>query len=349
MMAFSGQKLSRKNIALVIFIQICLAVLLVTVYQMSNTQKEWISNQLDKTQFEHSKVILLWTYPFGQKFKLNECPPHLDQSGCFFTDNRELYSLANVVIFHHKDVSRTKTQLPQGPRHIYQYWIWFNMESPSHTRNLHFMENKFNFTMSYRADSDIFTPYGYLENKKSDQNFTIPTKTNLVAWIVSNWYPTSKRIQYYKELKQYVTIDIYGKRHLPLSSDIQVDTLSKYKFYLSFENSAHEDYITEKLWYNALTSGTVPIVMGPSRKNYERFIPSHSFIHVDDFPSAQELAAYLLELDKDDQKYQQYFNWRAMYQSSGQFDWEHIYCKVCKALEAAPVYRTRPSIEKWFR
>ena len=42
-----------------------------------------------------------------------------------------------------------------------------------------------------------------------------------------------------------------------------MDFISKYKFYLAFEN-AHmcKDYITEKLHKNSFLSGTVPIIYG---------------------------------------------------------------------------------------
>ncbi|XP_018414742.1 PREDICTED: alpha-(1,3)-fucosyltransferase 6-like [Nanorana parkeri] len=175
------------------------------------------------------------------------------------------------------------------------------------------MDNLINLTMSYRADSDIFTPYGWLEKNDGTINFTIPEKSKIVAWAVSNWNPRSRRVQYYDQLKKYLHVDIYGGQHLPLPRNVHLQTISTYKFYFAFENSIHVDYITEKLWINSLESGTVPVVLGPTRANYERFIPPDSFIHVDDFSSAQELASYLLRLDKDDQKYQQYFNWRSIY------------------------------------
>uniref|UniRef100_A0A8C5W6B5 Fucosyltransferase n=1 Tax=Leptobrachium leishanense TaxID=445787 RepID=A0A8C5W6B5_9ANUR len=350
-MATGGQIPTWMKVVLLISIQICLVIFLFMVDQGEDGRGKIISKVLKEARLdstESTNVILIWTYPFDQRFPLNQCPPHLDSSRCLFTDDRELYFSADAVVIHHREVSFTSTQLPQGPRNIKQYWIWFNLESPNHSQNLHFMEKKFNLTMSYRADSDIFAPYGYLQKHNSLENFTIPKKSKLVAWVVSNWIPSSRRIQFYKELKKHITIDVYGRQHLPLSADDQIDTLSKYKFYLAFENSAHEDYITEKLWHNALTSGTVPIVMGPSRGNYERFIPAESFIHVEDFSNAQELAAYLLKLDQEDLSYQHYFTWRSRYKSSGQLDWDHFYCKVCKALKEAPPYRTRPSIEKWF-
>ncbi|XP_077143886.1 3-galactosyl-N-acetylglucosaminide 4-alpha-L-fucosyltransferase FUT3-like [Ranitomeya variabilis] len=296
-----------------------------------------------------SQIILLWTWPSGHTFALNDCPASIDSSGCLFTADRSLYYLANAVVFHHRDVSRSKSLLPQVPRPPHQYWVWFSLESPSNIRNISMMDNIMNLTMSYRLDSDIFIPYGRLGKLDEEQSFTIPKKIGLVAWIISNWNLKHKRHAYYLELKQHIQIDIYGKHHLPLPRHLQFLNLAKYKFYLAFENSIHEDYITEKLWANSFFIGTVPVVMGPPRKNYERFIPPDSFIHVDDFSSAKELAHYLLSLAKDDQKYQQYFNWRSSFQLVRVRDiFEAAYCKVCKVLKEAPGYRTIPSIATWF-
>ncbi|KAM4018537.1 3-galactosyl-N-acetylglucosaminide 4-alpha-L-fucosyltransferase FUT3-like [Anomaloglossus baeobatrachus] len=297
-----------------------------------------------------SLIILLWTWPSGHTFPLNQCPASIDSSNCLFTVDRSLYSVANAVVFHHRDVSGSKSLLAQEPRPPHQYWIWFSLESPSNIRNLSVVDNIMNLTMSYRVDSDIFMPYGRLAKLDKQYDFTIPEKTALVAWLISNWNLKHKRLEYYKELKKHIQIDIYGKHHLPLPSELKFLNLAKYKFYLAFENSIHEDYITEKLWTNSFLIGTVPVVMGPPRKNYERFIPPDSFIHVEDFSSAKELASYLLSLDKDDQKYQRYFNWKSNYQVVKMRSiFETAYCKVCKALKEAPSYRTIPSIAEWFK
>ena len=47
--------------------------------------------------------------------------------------------------------------------------------------------------------------------------------------------------------------------------------------------------------------------MGARPGDYEAVAPHNSFIHVDQFTGPRELAEYLLELDKDDEKYNQYF------------------------------------------
>ncbi|XP_069824450.1 4-galactosyl-N-acetylglucosaminide 3-alpha-L-fucosyltransferase FUT6-like [Dendropsophus ebraccatus] len=327
-----------------------LVVFLIMAYTNIQTQSSinsYSPSQLPP-QTKEDLIVLLWTWPFGDPFPLNKCPKPFDEPRCFFTANQSWYPRAHAVIFHHRDVCNSKSQLPQIPRPEGQYWVWFNMESPSHTPNMNYMDNLMNLTMTYRSDSDIFTPYGWIEKKKEAQNFTIPEKSKLVAWTVSNWNPNSKRVQYYNQLKDHIQIDVYGRQHMRLSMEDLISVISKYKFYLAFENSIHRDYFTEKLWHNALDSGTVPIVLGPPKENYEKFLPPNSFIHVDDFPSAKDLANYLLELDKDPIKYEQYFKWRSELKPVGQTSWETQYCKACIGLHNAPSYRTIPSLSKWY-
>ncbi|KAM3912243.1 3-galactosyl-N-acetylglucosaminide 4-alpha-L-fucosyltransferase FUT3-like [Leptodactylus fuscus] len=241
-----------------------------------------------------------------------------------------------------------KNLLPQQPRNPHQRWIWLNMEPPLIISNLGMLDNLFNMTMSFRHDSDIYTPYGYIESLKETQNFTIPKKSKLVSWVTSKWYPGVPRVLYYQELKKHLPIDIYGSGHQRLSKQDMYSTIAQYKFYLSFENSIYPDYITEKLWTNALGTGTVPVVLGTSRENYERYIPGDAFIHVNDFPSAKELADYLLELDKDDEKYRKYFNWRYRYRVMYWKGWAYSYCKACEEIQRGPRYQVIRSVSKWF-
>ncbi|XP_078539845.1 4-galactosyl-N-acetylglucosaminide 3-alpha-L-fucosyltransferase FUT6-like [Lissotriton helveticus] len=294
-------------------------------------------------------VILLWTWPFGGHFDLDNCEELYGISGCYLTANRSWYGQADAVVFHHRDVCNSIKQLPQDPRPPNQRWFWFNLESPSHSPRLGLMDNLINITMSYRRDSDIFTPYGWVETVKEPQNFTIPPKSKLVSWVVSNWNPSSKRVQYFQELQKHITVDVFGRGHIPLVRDKKYSTISQYKFYLSFENSQHEDYITEKLWSNALLSGTVPIVLGTTRENYERFLPAEAFIHVDDFPTVKEMADYLKLLDSNDEKYQQYFEWRRWLRVVGETNWSTHYCKACRYMAQNQNYKTIRSVAKWYK
>lgn len=120
-----------------------------------------------------------------------------------------------------------------------------------------------------------------------------------------------------------------------------------YKFYLAFENSNCRSYITEKFYVNGLGRGRddfnlVPIVMGGNREDYQRVAPPNSYIHVDDFASPKELAAYLHHLDNDNDAYNRYFGWKHP-KATGQFINTYFWCRLC-ALLHAPAGRTKPGV-----
>ncbi|MXQ83902.1 hypothetical protein E5288_WYG002432 [Bos mutus] len=297
--------------------------------------------------------VLLWTWPFNRPVALSRCselwPGTAD---CQLTVNRSEYPQADAVLVHHREVSnRPQMQLPPSPRPPGQRWVWFSMESPSNCLKLKDLDGYFNLTMSYRRDSDIFMPYGWLEpwpGQPVETLLNISAKTKLVAWVVSNWNKDSIRVQYYKLLKQHLQVDVYGRFHTPLPHALMAKQLSQYKFYLAFENSLHPDYITEKLWKNALQAWAVPVVLGPSRVNYEQFLPPKAFIHVEDFQSPKDLAQYLLALDKDYASYLNYFRWRETLRPRS-FSWALMFCKACWKLQQEPRYQTVPSIASWLQ
>ena len=70
---------------------------------------------------------------------------------------------------------------------------------------------------------------------------------------------------------EHIDVDIVG-RCGPLSDgDIPGD--EQYKFYLAFENSNCQDYITEK-FFNPLRRGDmIPVVMGASKDAYNLYGP----------------------------------------------------------------------------
>jgi len=66
-----------------------------------------------------------------------------------------------------------------------------------------------------------------------------------------------------------------------------------YKFYLSFENSVCEDYVTEK-YYNVMRYNLIPVTYNGA--NMSAYGPPHSSINALDFSSTADLVEYLKEV-----------------------------------------------------
>ncbi|ETN85069.1 hypothetical protein NECAME_16936, partial [Necator americanus] len=84
-----------------------------------------------------------------------------------------------------------------------------------------------------------------------------------------------------------------------------------YHFYIAFENSICDDYITEKLWNQGYRRDIIPIVL--KRSLVEQLVPPNSFIAADDFNTTKDLAAHLHYLMFNKSAYTEYFQWRREY------------------------------------
>ncbi|XP_053369138.1 4-galactosyl-N-acetylglucosaminide 3-alpha-L-fucosyltransferase 9-like [Clarias gariepinus] len=294
-------------------------------------------------------IMLIWTWPGDYKFSGEACISEFGIPGCQITDDRSQYDKAHGVMFHQRDISRDLQNLLKMPRPLHQKWVWLNMESPSNSKRWPELDGLFNLTSNYRRDSDVWVPVGKIvEAPEKNNTFKIPPKDKLVCWIVSNWKAKYERVRYFNELSKHIKIEAYGRHfNRPISRDDYNKILKSCKFYLSFENSIHKDYFTEKV-FNPLKLGTVPVVLGPPRQNYEEFIPPDSFIHVNDFKSPQKLAEHLMFLDKNQKVYEQYFNWRKHFIAiRARFGLEHT-CRSCEHIRSDKRYKVFKDLTKWY-
>ena len=111
----------------------------------------------------------------------------------------------------------------------------------------------FNFTSTFRNDSDL--PIPYLKTVKKKQQ-SLPTKEQildrkrkLMSWIVSHCKTRSKREKYIEKLIKFIPVDIFGAcgTDFPCkkgSYQCEHNFLAKYKCYFSAENAICKDYFT---------------------------------------------------------------------------------------------------------
>lgn len=252
---------------------------------------------------------------------------------CVLLSNQSELSTSDLVIFRDRDATPDVNMKTHG-----QIWMIYLLESP---HNVNVKWDNIDWTATYRRDSTIVAPYGkwsqtsqnFLGEETIDLEPIAQKKTKKVAWFVSNCKARNNRLEYAQELAKYIKVDIFGscgdKRCPRKSGEECLGMLrEEYKFYLAFENSNCADYITEKFWVSALHNDIVPIVMGPSIEDYQAVAPPGSFIHVDQFSSARELARFLLRLDANDELYQEYFSWK----TKGDFVKTKFFCRVCALL-----------------
>ena len=229
-----------------------------------------------------AKTILIYTPFFGRNvwpfavpswdgrttdsfdYKIKSYCPHV----CRLTYNRKEFNKSHAVVFHGRDMPGVKELQELNSRRLsFQRWVFYVHESPMHTYlDLKALQFMFNWTMTYRLDSDIFRPYFYFHPLKSEES-ALPEinyaegKDRFMSWIVSNCGGSKIRNDIVKKLLDIVPIDIYGgcQSHFgqsghecPVHTQKCKRTMRRYKFYIAFENSNCYHYVTEKYWENAL-------------------------------------------------------------------------------------------------
>lgn len=261
----------------------------------------------------HSKrqgiiYVLLWTPMFHEPFvfwkhkRKSFVAMNCKFQNCYISEDKDYFedvTKFDVILFNTIDMTGY-LELPRV-RADNQIYIFVSTESAAnYPQRAELFNYFFNYTWTYKLNSDIIYPYFIVRNKlrrkiigpakhvhwinstkmrSVDETIKnrLQNKTIAGAWFVTNCYAHS-RLKYAHalnhELNKYnLHIDIYGACGTKACPRDEIDTcLSKlesdYYFYLAFENSFSEDYVTEKL-LNALDHYAVPIVRGGA--DYSRY------------------------------------------------------------------------------
>ncbi|KAK7113411.1 alpha-(1,3)-fucosyltransferase C-like [Littorina saxatilis] len=288
------------------------------------------------------------------------------EDACIMTNDRRTLHTADAVFINAQHLNfpypfeavtnSTRRRPPQ------QMWVAFSIEPPPlMPQSVRGWENVFNWTMTYRRDSDIFVPYGKLslrtEAALPARNFTqlALNKTKPVAWFVSNCVTQSAREAYVKELSKYIQVDVYGKcgklSCVQKDRDCSGMLSSTYFFYLSFENSLCVDYVTEKLFNLYGSADVIPVTRGGVK--YDEVFPANTLINTANFKSPRHLANHLHDLMGDLQTY------TAMLRAKHRFmlrknelheQLGHGFCKLCRMLhdgDRTQARRVYPDFRHW--
>ena len=271
-----------------------------------------------------------------------------------------------------------------------QLITFFQIESPALIYNdMTAFNGIFNKTVTYRRDSDYIGNFpfptrelfGWLKTRAIE---TLPQKKYGVLAVISNCDSVyrNKLVSDLTPLLKLdngtLSLDLLGKcsvkEQIGRSEDSETRLkqsgllkhlanknndvpYGEYKFYLSFENARGKGYISEK-FLNPIRIGTVPIVAGAPREDYEKIVPGGAFIHVDDFESVEKLADHINFLVGNDEAYFEYFDW---WRTDNLTEWSRLYeakqfwnggksgdsvwCDVCRdAYEARQGKLVQPAI-----
>jgi hypothetical protein len=151
-----------------------------------------------------------------------------------------------------------------------------------------------------------------LRKTEDEMEHALRDKTGFCSFVVTNWHPkkTRKRTDFFHRLSKYKKVDSAGGflnntgAPLPRGGTHKLDFLRSCKFHIAFENGSTPGYTTEKI-VEAMQAHTLPIYWGNPRIA-EEFNP-RSFLNYHDFADEEALIEKIIELDKDDAKYLDYF------------------------------------------
>ncbi len=151
--------------------------------------------------------------------------------------------------------------------------------------------------------------------------------------MISSCDALSKRLEYIEEMKKFISVDVYGKCGDFDCKDFQCNKkllAKKYKFYLAFENSLCNQYVTEKFMDVVYGQDIVAVVMGGG--GYENFAPKSAYIDYRDYETPGHLAKYLKYLDNNSTAYNEYFNWKKWIEKVVEVPFQGYLCETCVML-----------------
>ena len=162
-----------------------------------------------------------------------------------------------------------------------------------------YMDDERNYRLPHYL---LYDGYYDLVNKKIDNSFV---NRKFCNFLVNN--PNcNERNSFFLKLSKYKKVDSGGRLYNNLGYEVNGKRpfQTQYKFTIAYENNAYRPqwvgYTTEKVM-EPMTVNSIPIYWGNPKIDLE--FNTKSFISYYDFKSEDEMIDYIIELDKNDDKY----------------------------------------------
>ncbi|XP_026751779.2 alpha-(1,3)-fucosyltransferase C-like [Galleria mellonella] len=327
------------------------------------------------------KYILIWTVtenaanPFGDGqllFISNSCPYY----NCYITTKKTLlkrdYRNFDAIIFDVNIIRNLKYKEMPRERNSVQKYIFYGKESADDMPMCSlYLDNYFNWTWSYKLNSDIVSPFVEVRDLKGNvvapssnvkwiENMTgltskqvkgINSKSKAVAWVIHKCYTRTivERMTFAKELQHALkehalALDVYGCKMSQCPEGDCLKAIERdYYFYLAYEDSITEDYVTSEV-LKGYNYGAVPIVYGGA--NYHHFLPEGSYIKARS-GNIEKLAAIIDYSIRNPSVYRRFFRWRNHYTIHKVENTSGV-CKLCEFLNDEKRYKIQ-SVHENFR
>ena len=253
---------------------------------------------------------------------------------CRFSRDKSFINKSDAVVFlaRGSNFYESISELNSRQRSVNQLWVMVNRESPLNVnpKTLAALNGLANWTMTYMKSSDI--RFGYYDVKPGTfrggfdptRNY-LKGKTMTAAILISNCFP--ERMQWVYKMQEYIDVTVFGSCGTECGSNCY-NELRKHKFYLSFENSYCQEYLTEKPFINGFENYLIPVVIAYINFNDPTFLPPNSAINALDFASVKELTDYMKKVAGNLNLYNEYFKWHSHYDIEDSFD--GAYCELCR-------------------
>ena len=174
---------------------------------------------------------------------------------------------------------------------------FMSLESPAYTKDrFKFLRNvtkHIDFFVSYRKNSTIFYPYGHICTtlEKVPKTRNIGDEKFAMA-MISNC-DNRERINLVKRIKEILGENLYlagrcfknpvDNHYVSLKNMTKLEKIhsmiKRHRFFLAFENSACDEYITEKVW-RTLNLGVIPIIRAAEEATFKSQLPPNSYVYI---------------------------------------------------------------------